>query len=153
MLINIDISQQNLKLIHNNQVIHIFKVSTSKYGVGQLENSYQTPTGKHIIIEKFGENAPLNTIFSSRIPSGLYMNKTTNSDLILTRILRLSGIETGVNKGENIDTYERYIYIHGTCHEYKIGIPDSIGCIRMFGNDIITLYNNVEIGCEVNIHE
>ena len=45
-----------------------------------------------------------------------------------------------------MDTYERYIYIHGTNHEGRIGEPMSAGCVLMRNLDIVELYEQVRRG-------
>ena len=117
----VDISEQRLYLKSGEQTLVSYPISTSKYGEGSKENSFKTPLGNHIIKEKIGENAPINTIFISRINTKNIASienkpKNTENDYVTSRIMWLEGEENGVNKGPGIDSYERYIYIHGT-HE------------------------------------
>ncbi len=150
--LHIDIEEQKLFFIKNKEVIKTYPVSTSKFGTGNLENSNRTPLGVHQIINKIGHNAPPGRIFRSREDTGEnYNTSMTEENLILTRILRLDGLEPGINKGESIDSYERYIYIHGTNREDLIGTPMSHGCICMRNNDIIELFDSVEEGTLVII--
>ena len=65
----------------------------------------------------------------------------------------LGGMEPGKNRGGDVDSHERYIYIHGTNEEHKIGTPVSHGCIRMKNADVIDLFDQVEAGTPVNISE
>ena len=152
----VDISDQRLYLIENNDIIESFPVSTSKYGEGSIENSFMTPLGLHEIKEKIGKNAPLNTVFISRIETRMQAQiiespLDTEDDFVTSRILWLDGLEEGANKGPGIDSYDRYIYIHGTHEEGLIGQKASHGCIRMFNEDVINIYNKVIKGTKVYI--
>ena len=133
-----------------------FPISTSKYGEGSIENSFKTPLGSHEIKEKIGDNAHVNTIFVARNNTGEVANIikspiNTESDHVTSRILWLNGLESGINNGPGVDSYSRYIYIHGTHEEGLIGQKASHGCIRMFNNDVIYLYDIVEKGTKVYI--
>ncbi len=66
--------------------------------------------------------------------------------MITARILWLSGMESGVNEGGNVDSHARWIYIHGTADECSLGTPSSHGCIRMHNSDVIALFDKVPIG-------
>ena len=154
--IDIDISQQRLYLKQNDDLIKSYPISSSKYGEGSNENSNMTPLGLHVIKEKIGTNVTINTLFISRINTKRTVNiensrKKTKDDHITSRILWLDGLEEGKNKGKGVDSYSRYIYIHGTHEEGLIGEKASHGCIRMLNNDVIDLYNYVNIGTEVYI--
>jgi len=154
--IDIDISQQRLYLKQNDNLIKSYPISSSKYGEGSTENSNMTPLGLHVIKEKIGTNVPINTLFISRINTKRTVNiensrNKTKDDHITSRILWLDGLEEGKNKGKGVDSYSRYIYIHGTHEEGLIGEKASHGCIRMLNNDVIDLYNYVNIGTEVYI--
>ena len=146
--IKVDISDQKLSLLLGDSLIQHFPVSTSRYGIGNEANSNKTPLGWHRICEKIGANEPPGMIFESRRPTGQIARIITDStdieaDVITTRILRLKGCETDVNRGGNIDSFERCIYIHGTPEEGLIGQPSSHGCIRMKNRDIITLFEYI----------
>ena len=135
-----------------------YRVSTAKNGVGEINGSEQTPRGRHIIRAKIGDNAPKNAVFVGRRQTGEIYTPTlaaaaARKDWILTRILWLRGCERGINRGGNVDTMRRYIYIHGAPDSAIMGIPGSIGCIRMHNNDVIELFNAVTIGTAVNIIE
>jgi lipoprotein-anchoring transpeptidase ErfK/SrfK len=154
--IDIDISQQRLYLKKNDDLIKSYPISSSKYGEGSIENSNMTPLGLHVIKEKIGTDVPINTLFISRINTKRTVNiensrNKTKDDHITSRILWLDGLEEGKNKGQGVDSYSRYIYIHGTHEEGLIGEKASHGCIRMLNNDVIDLYNYVNIGTEVYI--
>ena len=154
--IDIDISQQRLYLKQNDDLIKSYPISSSKYGEGSTENSNMTPLGLHVIKEKIGTDVPINTLFISRINTKRTVNiensrNKTKDDHITSRILWLDGLEEGKNKGKGVDSYSRYIYIHDTHEEGLIGEKASHGCIRMLNNDVIDLYNYVNIGTEVYI--
>jgi lipoprotein-anchoring transpeptidase ErfK/SrfK len=72
-------------------------------------------------------------------------------DWILTRILWLSGCEPGVNRLGEVDTMRRYIYLHGSPDTAEMGVPGSIGCVRMRNRDIIELFDLVPAGTPVRI--
>ena len=152
----IDTDNQRLYLIQGEQVLAAYPVSTAKKGLGNRNNSYQTPTGTHRICRKYGKDAPIGTIFRARRNTGkiakIYTDKTdTPKDYVTTRILRLEGMESGVNKGRGVDSYRRMIYIHGTPEEGLIGRPASHGCIRMKNRDVIALFDAVPVGTLVEI--
>ena len=154
--IEVDISEQRLYLIENNLIKASYPISTSKYGEGSIENSFKTPLGKHSIKEMIGEEAEINTIFTSRINTKrsatiIDQFEDTDNDFVTSRIMWLDGEEDGLNKGGNVDSFRRYIYIHGTHEEGLIGTKASHGCIRMFNYDVIELFNLVNIGTKVLI--
>ena len=152
----VDISEQRLYFYNNDNLVQSFPVSTSKYGEGQIENSFKTPLGLHEIKEKIGDKAPINTIFTARentnkIAEILINSNDTEDDFVTSRILWLDGLENGINRGVGVDSYSRYIYIHGTHEEGLIGQKASHGCIRMFNNDVIELFDMVSEGTKVQI--
>ena len=155
-LVFISIKKQKLYHIKNNKIVNKYIISSSKYGVGNQEGSNKTPIGLHKIKEKHGEKTPINGRMIGRIFYGniakIYTDKTqSKTDDITTRILWLEGLEKGKNLGPGIDSYERYIYIHGTSEEGKLGEPASNGCIRMKNKDIFDLYKRLEVGTLVLI--
>ena len=155
-LIFISIKEQKLYYIKNDKIINSFIISSSKYGTGNKEGSNKTPIGLHKIKEKHGENVPTNGKMIGRIFYGklatIYNDMTiSQEDDITSRILWLEGLEEGKNKGAGIDSYKRYIYIHGTSEEGRLGIPASNGCIRMKNKDVIDLYKMAEVGTLVLI--
>ena len=156
MHIKISISKQQLILFDGENVIRNYSVSTAKNGAGERENSECTPLGEHIIAEKIGHDAKKNSIFVGRVETNeLYDPKIRdlypNRDWILTRILWLSGTEDGKNKGGDVDSYNRYIYIHGSPDDTKMGKPGSRGCIRMSNPDVIELFDLVNVGTILTI--
>ena len=152
----ISIKNQKLYHIKNQKIITQYIISSSKYGTGNKQNSNKTPLGLHKIKNKYGKKTPENGIMISRNFTGkiaTIYNDTTKSktDDITSRILWLEGLEEGKNKGAGIDSYERYIYIHGTSEEGLLGTPSSHGCIRMKNKDIIDLHKIIEVGTLVLI--
>ena len=133
-------------------------VSTSKYGTGSKNGSNQTPLGLHRIKDKIGGAMPINEVFIGRMPHGsldecIERGVELPEDVITSRIMWLEGMQPGRNQGGYVDTYQRYIYIHGTSDEDQIGTPVSMGCIRMLNADIVELFRLVESGTEVMIEE
>ncbi|MBN1783004.1 L,D-transpeptidase [bacterium] len=156
--IRIEVRTQSLSLVLGDSLLAVYPVSTSIFGTGSLMNSNKTPLGRHRICEKIGKLAAEGTVFKSRVSTGriavIYTDSTDiGDDLITSRILRLEGCEDGRNRGGDVDSRERCIYIHGTQEEGLIGTPASHGCIRMKNRDIISLFNRVEIGTLVDIVE
>jgi lipoprotein-anchoring transpeptidase ErfK/SrfK len=149
-LIFIDSQKQRLwQLAPNDAASRCYPVSTSRHGLGTQKDSYQTPQGIHRITHKIGDGEPLGCVFKSRIASAeicLQQTDGTQQDVITSRILRLEGLQPGINRGGDVDSFERYIYIHGTADEAHIGQPASIGCIRMKNADVIDLFERVEPG-------
>ena len=152
--INISIPSQTLELV-NSKDHFSYLISTSKYGPGELKNSFCTPRGKHIIRAKIGTGQQLGTIFKNRRPTGEVFSESKHrlegGDWILTRILWLSGIEKGRNRLGNVDTMQRFIYIHGTPDETIMGVPVSKGCINMRNADVIQVFDLVDVGTMVYI--
>ena len=157
--ININVTEQLLRLLdEDGKLIQQYPVSTSKYGTGNQNGSEQTPLGLHRIKDKLGGAMPVNEVFIGRVPHGnleecIERGVDLPDDVIMSRIMWLEGMEPGHNKGGYVDTYQRYIYIHGTNHEESIGTPTSIGCIRMCNQDIVELFRLVDVGTEVLIQE
>jgi len=141
MHIHISIREQRLRLISAEEVIAEYTISSAANGVGCEEGSYCTPVGKFEVAEKIGDNAEWGTIFRSRKPEGIWDGLPSEEDMVLTRILRLHGLEES-----NANSMERYIYIHGTNQEHLLGQPASCGCIRMANADIVDLFDRVEEG-------
>jgi len=157
--ISVKISTQEIDLIGDNgKLIKRYAVSTSKRGPGELNGSYCTPRGKHIIRAKIGAGQPLNAVFVERRPTGEVYNpklaqRFPGRDWILTRILWLSGCEPGFNRLGKVDTMRRCIYIHGSPDSAEMGKPGSIGCIRMRNADIVELFDAVPLLTPVEIFE
>src|SRR5436189_1561895 len=138
---------QKLVLLDRGNVMALYPVSTSKFGLGDWRGSRFTPLGQLQVAEKIGNNAPPGTVFKSRRRTGeVVMANSPGRDPIVTRILWLRGLEA-----QNANAFGRDIYIHGTPEEWKIGSPASYGCVRMRSGDIIQLYNIVGVGAAVTI--
>jgi hypothetical protein len=156
--LRISLLNQRLDVISGPEVIAIYPVSTAARGGGERNGSYQTPRGRHQVQEKIGADAALGAVFVARKPTGEICTQDLcralpDRDWILTRILWLSGLEPGRNLGGKVDTYSRYIYIHGTPDTEPMGVPRSHGCIRMRNADIAELYELVNVGTEVVIED
>ncbi len=154
--IYISSASQELQLLENGHIKVVYAISTGKNGMGELKNSEKTPRGRHIIRAKIGAGSPVNAVFVGRRPTGeIYhpdlRQQFPDRDWILTRILWLSGLEAGKNRLANVDTMQRYIYIHGSPDDVNMGEIGSRGCIRMRNHDIIELFNWVKPYIEVMI--
>ncbi|MEY2520429.1 MAG: hypothetical protein QOF24_2188 [Verrucomicrobiota bacterium] len=144
--IHISVAAQELTLKAGRKKLAVYPVSTSSSGLGSEEGSMKTPTGRFRIAEKIGEDMPVGTVFKSRRPVKATKKLLRDEDLIMTRILWLEGVEAA-----NANTHDRFIYIHGTNHEERIGEPASHGCIRMRNADVAALFEEVRIGTPVVI--
>ena len=154
--IYVGVKRQELDLYLNGNHVISYPVSTSAHGAGTKAGSDMTPIGLHKIKGKFGSDVPIGGILKARKYTGNIASIQTNpiktgEDAITTRILTLEGLENGINKGGELDSYERHIYIHGTAEEGLIGQPASHGCVRMKNEDVIDLFNRVEKGLTVII--
>ena len=129
-----------------------YLISSSAWGVGQTENSNRTPLGLHRVAEKIGGGQPIGTVFRSRQPAGLTWQGRPNA-AIVHRILWLGGLEPGHNRGGNVDTYRRYIYIHGFGDETTLGQPNSHGCLHMAAADLMPLFDHLAVGTLVWIEQ
>jgi len=145
--IEISLDRQELDLFRGDQMIRTYRISSGEKGMGFEKGSFRTPTGRFAIAGKIGDGEPIHTRFNARVPVGIWNPQDGgDGDLILTRILRLDGLDE-----ENANTLERYIYIHGTNREDQIGIPSSHGCIRLANADMIELFDQVPEGTSVTI--
>ncbi|PIX14816.1 MAG: hypothetical protein COZ72_05165 [Elusimicrobia bacterium CG_4_8_14_3_um_filter_50_9] len=156
--IAVSVPEQKLYFIEKGKVRKIFPVSTSKYGTGSEAGSNKTPLGTHIIRQKVGGGAEEGIIFQSLINTRrkARIHKDTvdvPEDFVTTRVMALAGMEKGLNKGGNKDSFSRRIYIHGTPEEGLIGRPASHGCVRMKNSDVIELFDLVSEGMPVEILE
>ena len=142
-----DVDRQRLTLVEGGRAAAEFPISTAAAGVGGEAGSMRTPPGWHRIAAKIGAMAPLGTVFESREPTGrIWQGEPGAEDLILTRILWLDGLEPERNRGPGRDSLSRYIYLHGTNHEDRLGQPDSHGCVRLANADVAWLFDHVEEG-------
>ena len=149
MWLHISIPQQTLSLFSkkdSSQADFQCPISSAEKGIGSEFGSYQTPVGNFSITQKIGAGAPIFTNFKGRQARSVWSAEQAESDAILSRIIRLDGLDP-----ENENTWERYIYLHGTHQENLIGQPASHGCIRMKNEDIIALFDLVPLGTEVTI--
>lgn len=149
---------QTMSLMEGSNLIKTYIISTAKNGLGEQKDSEKTPRGLHEIKTKIGEGEVSGTVFVARRPTGeIYesgmLRKYPDRDWILTRIMWLNGLEKGKNAIGNVDTMQRYIYIHGCPDDSPVGVPYSRGCIRMRNTDIIELFDKIEVGTIVNIGE
>lgn len=156
--LHISIPQQRLMFYEGDKLLFESLISTAENGVGEQSGSGCTPRGKHIIRAKIGAGLPENSVFVGRRSTGERYNEALaetfpNRDWVLTRILWLSGCELGYNRLGNVDTMRRYIYIHGCPDTLAMGKPASHGCIRMRNDDIITLFDHINVGASVVISD
>ena len=154
-LLAVRISTATLQFYRAGVLVKSYTISTSARPPSNIKDSLGTPRGLHEIAERVGAGQPPGMVFRSRIPTGRHFSEFSEPEaarnLVTTRILWLRGLEPGVNLGGDVDTYERYIYIHGTNHEDRIGQPVSAGCVLMRNLDIIELYDEVRRGDQVMI--
>jgi hypothetical protein len=145
----VSIGEQKLYILSGEQAPAVLPVSTSKNPPSCVAESYGTPLGLHVIADRIGDGEPEGTVFKGRIPQGHYRDlpqAEQSRNLITSRILRLRGLEAGKNSGRGCDSYDRYIYIHGTNHEDRIGEPFSGGCIELRNDAMIRLFDTVTSG-------
>ncbi len=155
-LIRIHVPDQRLELLEGGAVVASHLVSTARNGLGEQRGSGCTPRGWHRIRIKIGAGLPINTVFVGRRSTGEIYDlalaaRHPERDWILTRILWLTGLETGFNRGGDRDTLRRFIYIHGCPDETPMGVPLSHGCIRMRNRDLLELFDQVRTGDRVYI--
>jgi lipoprotein-anchoring transpeptidase ErfK/SrfK len=156
--IRVDLARQTLVLEEGDAVLHRYAVSTGAKGAGEMRGSEQTPRGLHRIRLRIGHACPVNTVFVGRRPTGeVYSTGLArlhpHRDWILTRILWLTGLEPGRNRGGAVDSLRRFVYIHGTPDTEPMGRPCSHGCIRMRNSDVVELFDLVRIRTLVEICE
>jgi L,D-transpeptidase YbiS len=144
--IDISIREQELVLKEGRKKLRAYPISSSRFGLGTQEGSMKTPLGKFRISDKIGRGAAPGTIFKARVPLGPNEPLPDTDDFVTSRILWLDGLGK-----RNANTHDRYVYIHGTKHEDRIGRPDSHGCIRMRNADVIELFDLVDEGTSVVI--
>jgi L,D-transpeptidase catalytic domain len=165
------IGEQTMQFFRKGKIVRSYVVSTSKRPPSNVKNSLGTPRGLHEIAERIGAGQPPGVVFKARVPLGKHYREVEaeqlaaggvagaiaaasdvrSGNLITSRILWLRGLEPGVNAGGEVDTYERYVYIHGTNHEDLLGTPQSAGCVLMANLEIVALYEDVRVGDQVLI--
>jgi hypothetical protein len=151
----VSIEYQSMNLIESDALVREFEVSTSLNPPSNVEDSGGTPRGLHRIAQKIGEGALHGEVFKGRVSIGKRYQELGEDErkpnLITTRILWLEGLEPGINQGDGCDSFKRYIYIHGTNHEDRVGQPASGGCIQLMNNEMIALFDAVDEGDHVFI--
>jgi hypothetical protein len=149
----VSIAGQTVSLFEESKFVKFFPCSTSRFGIGQTEGSNRTPLGLHRIAEKIGAGESAGTVFKGRKAVGHTSQPEFADAKITTRILWLEGLEPGFNRGGNVDSHARYIYIHGTADQKSIGKPTSCGCIHLADADLIPLFDLLPGGTLVWISE
>jgi hypothetical protein len=150
-VIVVRLEASTLQLRRNGAIVRSYVISSSKRPSSNDANSLGTPRGLHAIAERIGGGQPSGVVFRSRVPTGRHYSEIPpdeagSANLVTSRILWLRGLEPGVNSGGDVDTYRRYVYIHGTQREDRIGQALSAGCVLMRNSDIIELYDEVREG-------
>lgn len=155
--IEVSVPRQVLELKDGDATIKEYRVSTSRNGLGEAKDSFRTPRGLHYVRAKLGAGLAAGSVMRGRRPTGKVFSGADelepDRDWITSRILWLSGKEVGRNRLGDVDTMQRFIYIHGSPHVDKLGTPASAGCVRMSDRDVIELFDLVEAGIEVMINE
>ncbi len=151
----VHIAAQTMQFFRGAELVSSYVISTSKRPPSNVKDSLGTPRGLHAIAERIGAGQPPGIVFKARAPTGRHYSELPDADthpnLITSRILWLRGLEPGVNQGvnsagESVDTHDRYIYIHGTNHEDRLGTPQSAGCVLMRNIEIVELHEEVRAG-------
>lgn len=143
----VSVKDQKLGFYRNGHLVHSYKVSTSKFGLGDGMGSCRTPLGNHEVIAKIGHGLPKGAVLKSRQWNGEVLKPDApGRDPVVSRIMWLTGLDR-----DNHNAYRRFIYIHGTTEEKLLGRPASYGCVRMSMGDVIDLFNQVDIGAHVVI--
>jgi len=154
-LLHVSLSHQTMRLFAGEQITADYAVSTSARPPSNFRDSLGTPRGLHLIAERIGAGQPPGMVFQGRVPTGHHFRELSLAEnernLITTRILWLKGLEPGYNAGGDRDSYNRYIYVHGTNHEDRIGQPASGGCILLRNLEMVELFDRVRVGDWVNI--
>ncbi|MGH7995962.1 MAG: L,D-transpeptidase family protein [Opitutaceae bacterium] len=151
-LLVVGIASSTLQFYRGNILQKSYLVSTSKRPPSNVKGSLGTPRGLHEISERIGAGQPPGMVFQSRVPTGRHFSEIPGeqeSNLVTSRILWLRGLEPEVNRGGEVDTHERYIYIHGSNHDDRIGEPISAGCVLMRNADVVELFEEVRAGDQV----
>ncbi len=143
----VSVRDQKMLLVRDGEPVKAYKISTSKFGLGDQPGSNRTPLGRMKIAKKIGSGSPAGAVFKSRRPTGEVLKPNApGRDPIVSRILWLAGTDSN-----NRNAFRRFIYIHGTPEVYKLGHPASYGCIRMGCRDVVDLYNRVGQGADVYV--
>jgi hypothetical protein len=151
----IRIGTQTLQFYRRSELVKTYVISTSARPPSNIRGSLGTPRGLHEIAERIGAGQPPGMVFKARVPLGRHFRelpeREDTGNLITSRILWLRGLEPGVNRGGEVDTYDRYVYIHGTNREDRLGHPQSAGCVLMKNIEIVELHEEVRVGDRVMI--
>lgn len=152
----VSIERQTLCFYNGASLVKSYVISTSKKPPSNVKGSLGTPRGLHAIAEKIGAGQPPGIVFRSRVATGYHFHEHLerggqDGNLITSRILWLKGLEPGQNQGGDVDTFGRYIYIHGTNREDLLGQPQSAGCVVMGNLDVVELFEQVRVGDPVLI--
>ena len=143
----VSVRDQKMLLVRDGTPVKAYKISTSKFGVGDRPGSNCTPLGRLQVAKKIGDNAPIGSVFKTRRQTGeIIRPNAPGRDPVVTRIMWLTGTEA-----RNQNAFRRTIYIHGTPEECRLGTPASFGCIRMGSKDVADLYNRIGTGADVFI--
>jgi L,D-transpeptidase YbiS len=147
------VGAQELLVIRDGRIDRTYRCSTAAKGTGSLRDSEKTPLGWHEIGAKIGDGLAVGAVLEERRWKGRIWKPgdKTDADLVLTRILRLRGLQRGYNLGGNVDSWDRCIYIHGTNDVDELGQPSSHGCVRLSPSEVIELFDSVAVGCRVLI--
>jgi lipoprotein-anchoring transpeptidase ErfK/SrfK len=156
--LHISIADQLLYGFSDGRLRVRLPVSTARNGAGERNGSGCTPRGRHQVRARIGEGLPSGAVLRGRRWTGEVWNSDLHEqfpgrDWILTRILWLNGCEPGRNRMGEVDTFRRYIYLHGTPDSEPMGVPLSHGCIRLRNADLLDLFRLVPVGCTVHIGE
>ncbi len=145
----VSVPDQEMAVINRGEVIAKYRISTSKFGIGDEFGTYRTPAGTLWVCNKIGDNLPQGAVIKNRTATGEVLPPNApGRDPIVTRVIWLRGLEE-----QNRNAYTRCIYIHGTPEEHTIGRPASYGCIRMRSKDVIAIYDQVHVGTHITISE
>ncbi|QEA39830.1 L,D-transpeptidase [Pistricoccus aurantiacus] len=156
--LEIDLSAQCLQLWRDDEIMKTFPISSGQAGIGQQSGSGRTPLGWHYVRARIGANQPVGAVYRGRRPTGeIYSSDLAaqypKRDWVLTRILWLCGLEPGFNRGGDVDSQRRYIYLHGTPPQEPMGIPASHGCIRLRDEALLEIFDRAEPGTPVWLHD
>ena len=151
----VSVDEQMLRLVRGHDVVFEVPCATAEKGTGSEMHSNKTPLGWHTISKRIGQDAPWGQVYRSKMPTNEIWapGQKAEEDLVLSRILVLDGLEEGVNKGGNVDSFARLIYVHGTNEEELVGTPSSHGCIRLRNDDVIRLFDMAPEGTPLLITE
>jgi lipoprotein-anchoring transpeptidase ErfK/SrfK len=143
----VSVRDQKMLLVRDGEPVKAYKISTSKFGLGDQPGSNRTPLGRMRVAKKIGGGSPVGAVFKSRRPTGEVIKPNApGRDPIVSRILWLTGTDSN-----NRNAFRRFIYIHGTPEVNRLGTPASYGCIRMGCRDVVDLYNRVGPGADVYV--